>query len=143
MELLSYIFSQVQRKYRHRSREHLGWVVVTHICQRWRSVALDNPIFWIYIPFHRPSWVPEMTKRSKFATLKIELNSRSFFHSRLSAVPESLAVHLSRIQSIQLYKPALKNVSLQALFRDLPAHSARCLERLNLELCLVYPHGAY
>ena len=76
---LIHFFSKVQRKYRHRSREHLGWIVVTHICQRWRGVALDNPTFWICIPFHRPSWVPEMAKRSKSVTRKIELNSRSFF----------------------------------------------------------------
>jgi hypothetical protein len=79
-----------------------------------------------------------MTKRSKSATLKIDLNARSFFHSRVSNVQEFLAIHLSRIQSIQFYKPALRNVSLQDLFQDLPAHSARCLERLNLGLCLGY-----
>ena len=124
MELLSYIFSLVQQKYRRGSREDLGWIVVTHVCQLWRGVALDSPILWVYIPFHCLEWVPEMTKRSKSATFKVELNSQSCIQSRLSAVREFLGVHLSRIQSIKLYKPAPKDLILQALFQDLPAHSA-------------------
>jgi hypothetical protein len=142
VELLSYIFSKVQRKYRHRSREDLGWIGVTHVCRRWRGVALDSPILWVYIPFHCPKWVSEMTKRSKSTTLKIELNSKSCIQSRLSAVREFLVVHLSRIQSIELYHPAPKKVFLQALFQDLPAHSARCIERLNLRDSLVYPRDS-
>lgn len=74
VELLSYIFSLVRRKYRQRSRFDLGWVVVTHVCQRWRDIALDCPTLWVYISFNRPQWVPEMTRRSKSARLDIELN---------------------------------------------------------------------
>ena len=69
-----------------------------------------------------------MTKRSKYATLKVKLNSEGCIHSRLSALREFLIHHLSFIQSIELYRPPPSNEFLQ----ELPAHSARCLEHLHL-----------
>jgi len=69
-----------------------------------------------------------MTKRSKYATLKVKLNSKGCIHSRLSALREFLIRHLSFIQSIELYRPPPSNEFLQ----ELPAHSARCLEHLHL-----------
>lgn len=133
VELLSYIFSLVQRKYRYESRDSLGWIVVTHVCQRWRGLALGNPLLWVYIPFHCPDWVPEMTRRSKSAALKIELNSTSFARSRVSGVREFLGVHICRIQKIKFNFPTSRKVTLQGLFQHLPPHSARSLENINLQ----------
>ncbi|KIM42664.1 hypothetical protein M413DRAFT_121419 [Hebeloma cylindrosporum] len=130
VELLSYIFSLVQRKYRHESRENLGWIVVTHVCQRWRGIALNNPSLWVYIPFHCPDWVPEMTKRSKSAILKVELNSKNFMHFRFHDLREFLDIHISRIQKIKCY--GSRKAILRTLFQHLPPHSARSLEHLNL-----------
>jgi len=140
VELLSSIFSLVQRKCRHDSREGLGWVVVTHICQRWRNIALDNPTLWVYVPSHRPKWIPEMTKRSKSATLKIKLNARSFTPSRFSTLRTFLVAHLPRVRSITVYQPLPPDRLIRKLFQDIPAHSAQCLEHLNLRYFLDYPH---
>ncbi|KAI0041587.1 hypothetical protein FA95DRAFT_1683128 [Auriscalpium vulgare] len=30
---------------------HLGWVVVTHVCRRWRRVALEHALLWRCIPY--------------------------------------------------------------------------------------------
>jgi len=140
VELLSYIFSLVQRKCRRESRGNLDWVVVTHICQRWRNIALDNPTLWVYVPSHRPNWIPEMTRRSKSAMLKIKLNAQSFSPSRFSALQTFLAAHLPRVRSISVYPPFPPEILLQRLFQDLPARSTRCLEHLNLQYPLGYPH---
>jgi hypothetical protein len=140
VELLSYIFSLVQRKCRHDSREDLGWVVVTHICQRWRNIALDNPTLWVYVPSHRPKWIPEMTRRSKSATLKINLNAQSFTPSRFSTLRTFLAAHLPRVRSITVYPPLPPDRLIQKLLQDIPARSAQCLEHFNLQDPLGYPH---
>ncbi|KAI0042360.1 hypothetical protein FA95DRAFT_1610264, partial [Auriscalpium vulgare] len=29
-----------------RRKNKLGWVTVTHVCQRWRTIALRNPLLW-------------------------------------------------------------------------------------------------
>ena len=138
VELLSYIFSLVQRKCRHDSREDLGWVVVTHICQRWRNIALDNPTLWVYIPFHRPKWIPEMTRRSKSATLNIKFNDRSFTPSRFSTLRSFLAAHFPRVRSITVYPPSPPDRLIRKLFQDIPARSAQCLEHLNLRYPMLF-----
>ena len=140
VELLSYIFSLVQRKYRQNPHGDLGWVVVTHVCQRWRDIARDNPALWIYIPFHRPKWIPEMTRRSRSATFKIKLDSRSFSLPRFSALRVFLAVHLPRVRSITVHRPLPSDRFIQTLFQELPARSARCLEHFNVRYPAGYPH---
>jgi hypothetical protein len=142
VELLSYIFSLVQRKYRQNPREDLGWVVVTHVCQRWRDIARDNPALWVYIPFHRPKWIPEMTRRSRSATFKIKLDFRSFTLAQFSALRLFLAVHLPRVRSITVHRPLLSesDIFLQTLFQELPARSAQCLEHFNVRYPARYSH---
>ncbi|TFY75074.1 hypothetical protein EWM64_g8938 [Hericium alpestre] len=47
-------------------KQHLGWIVATHVCRRWRQVALSSPALWTNIgaPQTAP-WMEEMLARSK------------------------------------------------------------------------------
>ena len=56
-------------------KQNLCWIRVTHVCQRWRQVALDNPSLWVRIsgiPTNIP-WILEMLARAKNAPLDIKL----------------------------------------------------------------------
>ena len=49
----------------------LGWVTVTHVCQRWRQVALDDTSLWARITGipRRPWWIAEWLVRARNAPL--------------------------------------------------------------------------
>ena len=54
----------------------LGWIKVTHVCQQWRQVALDDLSLWAKI-WGTPvdaKWISERLVRAKNAPLDIELN---------------------------------------------------------------------
>ncbi|TFY65775.1 hypothetical protein EVG20_g5316 [Dentipellis fragilis] len=34
----------------------LGWIKVTHVCQRWRQIALSNHALWAHLPCLSPEW---------------------------------------------------------------------------------------
>ena len=51
----------------------IEWIGVTHVCKRWREVALDTPTLWTKIPigYTRCHWGYEMLKRSKPASIEV------------------------------------------------------------------------
>ncbi|TFY72393.1 hypothetical protein EVG20_g632 [Dentipellis fragilis] len=50
-----------------------GWILVTYICRRWRSVALDDPRLWIDIPFLLgPTWTQEFLRRSRNVPISVD-----------------------------------------------------------------------
>ncbi|KIM42663.1 hypothetical protein M413DRAFT_26683 [Hebeloma cylindrosporum] len=132
-ELLSTIFSMVLLESRKSCPEDLHWIKVTYVCQRWRHIALDNLALWVHIPFHWPKWVPEMTRRSRSAIVKIKLDAHSFSPSCFLVLCEFLAAHLPRVRSITIRPPFPPNTWLQALFENLPARSAKFLEHFNVQ----------
>ncbi|KAA1475993.1 hypothetical protein DENSPDRAFT_842856 [Dentipellis sp. KUC8613] len=50
-----------------------GWILVTYVCQRWRSVALGDPRLWVDIPFFLgPAWTQEFLRRSQTVPISLE-----------------------------------------------------------------------
>ncbi|KAG6829078.1 hypothetical protein H0H92_005789 [Tricholoma furcatifolium] len=47
------------------------WPNVTHVCHRWRALALSSAVLWTRIPCAYPEYAEEMLKRSKGAPLTI------------------------------------------------------------------------
>src|SRR6266850_2972375 len=77
----------------------LGWITVTHVCQRWRQVALDDTSLWARITgFSRsPKWIAESLARARNAPLVFSLWGRPS--------PEILAnlqPHISHTRELQL-----------------------------------------
>ncbi|KAI0061497.1 hypothetical protein BV25DRAFT_1826631 [Artomyces pyxidatus] len=67
-ELLAYVFSfcAADSKAWREMNAGIGWVVVTHVCRRWRHIALSHPRLWRYLDFPLSlSWAQEMISRSK------------------------------------------------------------------------------
>ena len=55
--------------------QKLGWIGVTHVCQRWRQVALDDPSLWARIVGVSPSaeWIFEALVRARDAPLLFDI----------------------------------------------------------------------
>jgi F-box-like len=79
----------------------LGWIKVTHVCQHWRQVALDDSSLWAKIrgTLRYGKWISEMLARAKNAPLDIELNVvRWSSREALLMLPP----HLSRTRQFRL-----------------------------------------
>ncbi|KAI0039928.1 hypothetical protein FA95DRAFT_1462389, partial [Auriscalpium vulgare] len=53
-EILSAVFSILTDIDRPRNHgKSLAWISITHVCRKWRDVALNNPTLWstIILPF--------------------------------------------------------------------------------------------
>jgi hypothetical protein len=104
------------------------WIRVTHVCRRWRQVAIDDSSLWARIrgiPTNA-EWISEMLARAKNAPLEIELNDVG------RSSPETLfmvAPHLSHTRQLRLHGLSkYHSGGIQAIFsREAPA-----LEHLEL-----------
>ncbi|KAI0704261.1 hypothetical protein BC835DRAFT_811383 [Cytidiella melzeri] len=78
------------------------WYRVTHVCQRWRDVALSCPPLWTQIDtFTHERWVEEVLNRSRKASLdmRVQLSRPS---SRTLGAWRMAVAHLSRMQVLHL-----------------------------------------
>lgn len=51
---------------------HHGWVIITHVCHRWRVLALSAPLLWTDIKINRQSLTIAFLARSQQAPLSIQ-----------------------------------------------------------------------
>ncbi|TFY67304.1 hypothetical protein EVG20_g3985 [Dentipellis fragilis] len=80
---------------------NLGWILVTHVCRRWRHVAIDYAMIWTHISFALGSeWTMRMIERSGQAPLVIrEFGVERRFHPDIG---EHLRPHLSHVLVFEL-----------------------------------------
>lgn len=53
-------------------RHPLGWITVTHVCQRWREIALSQSSLWSLLsPSLGPHWFPEVMARARSSPLTV------------------------------------------------------------------------
>jgi hypothetical protein len=83
----------------------LGWIAVTHVCQSWRQVALDDSSsLWAHVSGYIPGakWTAEILARARNAPLVINLSG--------SPSPKMLATFPQHISHMR--EPRLRNLSL-------------------------------
>jgi len=113
--------------------QKLGWIVVTHVCQRWRQVALDDSSLWARITGFLPNakWISEMLVRARNAPLVVDFG--------VTPVPKILSTftpHIFRIRELRLRDLSLlPRPSLQ----EICALEAPVLEHLELGVSVPYP----
>ena len=124
-ELLSRIFhfhAQDERLY----GQPLGWIWVTHVCQHWRQVALNDSSLWATItaPLPRVTWISEMLVRARKAPLVIDivgLESQSVLpqlpphipHTRELRLRSLSILHIQGVREIcKLEAPTLEHFEL-------------------------------
>ncbi|KAG5643257.1 hypothetical protein DXG03_001267 [Asterophora parasitica] len=84
----------------------VGWTRVSHVCSRWRHVALGFPSLWSDIPLHYPDWAQAMLMRSKMASLNVifgcgPYNPPSASAAKAAAV-KAAVLKLSHIKNLEL-----------------------------------------
>ncbi|VDB87344.1 unnamed protein product [Peniophora sp. CBMAI 1063] len=81
----------------------MGWSCVSHVCSRWRSIAIGNATLWTDLPLNLSTpWVEEIIERSKNLPLNIIIPC----DANWEAVEDVLSNHLPRIRSIELERGA-------------------------------------
>ena len=106
--------------------QKLGWIIVTHVCQRWRQVALDDSMLWARIVGVSPSteWISEALVRARDAPLCFDIVG--------TPTPEALSKftpHMSHTRILRL--PNLSLHDMQVV-REICALEAPVLEHVEL-----------
>ena len=89
------------------TRLGLGWITVTHVCHRWRQVALSDPNLWRTIVLGLGAeWAEEMLARSKAALISYsrDLSFRPRVRSSRRSLDDEVTLrkHLSHVQRLVL-----------------------------------------
>jgi len=84
----------------------LGWIGVTHVCQRWRQVALDGASLWARIVGVSPSaeWMSEALVRARDAPLLFDIVGTSS-PEVLSKIPP----HMSHTRKLRLPRLSIQD----------------------------------
>ncbi|KAI0312632.1 hypothetical protein OF83DRAFT_625709 [Amylostereum chailletii] len=113
-EILSYIFSLVDWRPGHHSIFYhgssispicspirLGWIVVTHVCRRWRQVALASATLWSTIDFKLGAkWAMETLTRSRKCPIFYHVDEGDPLQYHKAILPR----HLSHIKSLTMHE---------------------------------------
>lgn len=107
-------------------QRRLGWIAVSHVCHRWREIALGHSLLWTYISTDSGSRLMDlMFQRSEEAPLTL---SGSGFPKRSSLVKGLLQTHLPRIVDLDIPSELVR----LAYGDDLPLPGASKLRRIQL-----------
>ncbi|EIM82060.1 uncharacterized protein STEHIDRAFT_161412 [Stereum hirsutum FP-91666 SS1] len=83
------------------SQRHIGWIAVSHVCHRWREIALQHSLLWTYISTDSGSRLMElMLQRSEEAPLT--MIGRLGYPKRTSLVKALLQTYLPRIVDLDI-----------------------------------------
>ncbi|KAI0064666.1 hypothetical protein BV25DRAFT_276815 [Artomyces pyxidatus] len=107
----------------------IAWIGITHVCRRWRDVALGIAQLWSRIDLdYGLDWFEEMIVRSKSAPVAIICR----FTSPVSFAIDLIIAHLSQIQTLDLVVGSLTDSELRLLHHGLATCPAPCLQTLSL-----------
>jgi hypothetical protein len=76
---------------------YLEWIYVTHVCRRWREIALHSPNLWTHINFTdlALAGITEIFSRAKMSPLRLEANIKYWKKPRFNAFRRQLEAHVS------------------------------------------------
>ena len=116
--------------------QKLGWIAVTHVCQRWRQVALGDSSLWARITGYMPNatWISEMLVRARSAPLIVDFS--------VTPGPEILfkfTPHIFRIRELRLCGLSLPRGFRPAGLQELCGLEAPVLEYFELGTSVPYP----
>ena len=105
-EILSAIFSLAVAKTVIRGGAHraLPWARITHVCRRWRTVALDCPSLWAHLQFGNPLFTQVMLERSGAAPLTVTVPDEDHIH-RFESVLSIALSQLDRLRAVEYSTP--------------------------------------
>src|SRR5712671_3372422 len=109
----------------------LGWAHVTHVCRRWRQIALDDSTLWTHFSTtssRNTEWIAERLSRARNAPLVIDLvglTEKAVYSPLLAHISHTREIHLRNMHSVHLdidivqalnveKAPALEHLELSA-----------------------------
>ncbi|KAG5637260.1 hypothetical protein H0H81_005224, partial [Sphagnurus paluster] len=124
-EILATIFLRNADMLRDDSK--MRWINVSHVCSRWRRIALETPALWSRISFNtNHNWVPTLLSRSRFTPLEFDI---SVSGAKEMQVCKEVLSQIHRIRDLSLRQPNSSCASLAGLVQGL-IEPAPLLERL-------------
>ena len=119
---------------------HLAWIRVTHVCHRWREIALCSPCLWNHISFTKltPTAIIEILARAKMSPLHFEGEITARSKARSNALGRQLKAHISHTRHLtisgefhtvlgRLKSPTPALVSLSLTRSRRPYISSQCI----------------
>ena len=114
--------------------QKLGWIGVTHVCRRWRQVALGDSSLWARITgsLLNAKWISEMLVRARNAPLLVV----DFAVTPVPGILSKFAPHIFRIRELRLRG---LSVHRPRALREICALEAPALEHFELGVLGPYP----
>ena len=113
----------------------LAWLCASHVCHRWREIALNQPRFWSRIDFTKLTLAgaTEVLSRSKMAPLELEANLSyvQWGGDRVDAFGKQLSSHASHISRLNI---TANSANLKTIIDHLFSSPAPALESLSFIL---------
>jgi len=119
---------------------HLARIHVTHVCHRWREIALCFPYLWNHIHFTKLTLagITEILARAKMSPLHFEGEITPTSKAQFSALGRQLEAHISHTRHLtlsgefqtvfgRLKSPAPTLVSLSLTMSCRPYRSSQCI----------------
>ena len=115
-------------------KQDMGWIRVTHVCQHWRQVALDDSSLWVRISGTPTniSWILEMLARAKNAPLEVDIDLIEEENLRVALFPPHLS-HTRELRIRNLSTPDADRV------RAFYSREASVLEHFELKASFTSP----
>src|SRR5712672_3754795 len=84
--------------------DYLAWLRVSHVCHRWREIALNQPRFWSRINFNTLTFTgaTQVLSRSKMAPLELTANLCKADFIWVTAFRKQLEANISRIAQLDI-----------------------------------------
>ncbi|KAJ7614012.1 hypothetical protein FB45DRAFT_937682 [Roridomyces roridus] len=106
-----------------RTRRFIPVLKITHVCRRWRHVALASAAFWSCIVLSSPRWALEMLERSRNAPLTVGMDMASGEKKTVAARHQVLG-QVHRIRELHLTLPMFDSMLPPSLFKPAPVLEA-------------------
>lgn len=107
----------------------LRWIQISHVCKRWRMVAIGCTRLWSDLNFSSPCFAAIMLERSRNAPLHVKYNT--FIHGEQShAILSDVLSHSDRLKSVELCNNRLPYPTLLSAM----GKSAPLLEKLAISV---------
>ncbi|GJE88384.1 F-box protein [Phanerochaete sordida] len=110
------------------------WIVVTHVCKRWRDIAVNCPSLWTRVIVGRAERVDAFLNRAKDCTLTLEAFERTFNSSKASSMEIFTVQHAQRLKALRGVSLAfLAPESRTGLIHFPTALQMPCIETLDVK----------
>ncbi|TFY64547.1 hypothetical protein EVG20_g5902 [Dentipellis fragilis] len=80
----------------------LGWIKVTHVCRRWRQIALSNPALWVHLPCLSREWCEEAMARARPLPFIVQADTGGSWSPRMTAALSTAFSALSNTRVLDL-----------------------------------------